>query len=63
MLSSADKVVGWVKKGQKHADVILERPLGNLCPYVNTQPHFRIFGCNDTMGPTVFFNPHIGLSF
>ena len=27
MLTSADKVGGWVKKGQKHADVILECPL------------------------------------
>ena len=27
MLMSADKVGGWVRKGQKHADVILERPL------------------------------------
>ena len=34
MLLSADKVRGWVKKGQKHADVILERPLTSLsCPY------------------------------
>ena len=27
MLTSADKVGGWVKKGKKHADVILVRPL------------------------------------
>ena len=30
MLTSADKVGGWVKKGQKHADIILERLPINL---------------------------------
>ena len=28
MMTSDDKVGGWVKKGQNHDDVILECPLG-----------------------------------
>ena len=32
MMTSDDKVGGWVKKGQNHDDVILECPLGNYIP-------------------------------
>ena len=35
MLTSADMVGGWVKKGQKHADVILEWPNGIIRPSAN----------------------------
>ena len=30
MMTSDDKVGGWVKKGQNHDDVILECPLSNF---------------------------------
>ena len=30
MMTSADKVGGWVKKGQNHDDVILEWSLSNI---------------------------------
>ena len=34
MMTSDDKVGGWVKKGQNHDDVILE------CPYTNATVDF-----------------------
>ena len=32
MMTSDDKVGGWVKKGQNHDDVILECPLSQIKP-------------------------------
>ena len=34
MMTSDDKVGGWVKKGQNHDDVILECPLSMICSRV-----------------------------
>ena len=42
MMTSDDKVGGWVKKGQKHDDVILECPLRQLLilvPRASLAPH------------------------
>ena len=35
MMTSDDKVGGWVKKGQNHDDVILECPLRNIVRFYN----------------------------
>ena len=37
MMTSDDKVGGWVKKGQNHDDVIFECPLGDI------QNHFSYY--------------------
>ena len=51
MMTSDDKVGGWVKKGQNHDDVILECPLRQLCtslkpPDVVGPRAFEVFGHN-----------------
>ena len=40
MMTSADKVGGWVKKGQNHDDVILEWSLSNLASILQLQHPF-----------------------
>ena len=41
MMTSADKVGGWVKKGQKHDDVILEWSLRSTRPHSRSFPVFH----------------------
>ena len=42
MMTSDDKVGGWVKKGQNHDDVILECPLTNNALNTFQEPYYPV---------------------
>ena len=42
MMTSADKVGGWVKKGQNHDDVILEWSLTEFVLLIKTTPFYEV---------------------
>ena len=62
MMMSADKVGGWVKKGQNHDDVTLECPLtfltfittGNDCNSFECRKFDLILSINLKLGPFEF---------